>query len=1421
MRRFELIEGKSSKFWEVEQAERDLNLRWGRIGAAGQSQTKSFDDAAKAQTTLDKLVKEKIGKGYAEVNAPAGEGIGKEPEKVGGASCSPSTTRREQAAPATIKSAETPAAEDAIPATESLDAQVERVFAAVCQAIADETLKPGDSLTVAKIKRQYKVSERGATMAVSRFRSAGFSWWCGGEVAKGAKACALHQIDRAAALVTANAPASPDTPPDPAAPPWAANVVRLSAQMQAAVYASRRFPQPIQEKSLAAAWYEVCREMMLPPCFLHGGTSTRLGIDSSDAVFRPALTRLEARMKAQSAQPEPDSEADTLWLALILSGYSSSDAEMGDALTHYLVAQYGLPQTIDLWLAAQAIQCEREYAASRHVLRLSATVTQSHHYAPLEGAEAALRQYLAQASEAEWRLCADQIKAALPRLHPSRQPTMALLLPDEPELSNRLAETLLALPPNDSSDSLCWLLSTVTDPDVIARLAKKKKDTYSAFWQNTALVATLVQERGTDAVAVLERGAEQEAAGEALAAIGTPEAITALARVASGSKGALSRLSLAADRWPQAAMVALSRFVAAGGKDAGLLTPTLARLLRAHAPEVETVRPWLDVAAQGVIDRQLQRLSGQQEVAETGELPEALAAPPWLAKKQKKAVTTLALAPLALPPVENWPEGARERALSSLNEWEQQHFADAQKSTETLVNDLFPGRNQEYRAQKDAAIAALQPGEKNILQRIGGLLDGGTRAENEGDARAEAFISAWREMKEIRQKELRYFRELIRGLYVPLLPRHIALAFWNTLTGQVETYHLDFLIAHLGIDALPGLIAETRRHPASALPVALNYGAVELAEPMARAYTKMKTLREGGRAWLLKYPEHAACGLIAPALGKPGEARDCAASALRLLAAEGHEALLKEVAARYEQSEVDGVGMALAALLNENPLDRFPAKRQSLPEFWLPRFWSRPVLANGKALPDEALEHLGQMFTFPTHEGVYPGIEQVKAACRPDSLVDFAWDCFNAWLEAGAPAKEGWALTTLGFVGNDDTVRKLTPLIRAWPGEAAHARAVTGLSVLENIGTDVALMLLNGIAQKVKFKGLQDKAREKIAAIAEKRNLTPEELEDRLAPDLGLDEQGTLLLDFGPRRFRVGFDEALKPYVREMDGEGTDARPGARLPDLPKPKKTDDAELSKAAVERFKLLKKDARTIASQQVLRLEVAMCARRRWTPEVFATFLAGHPLVRYLVQRLIWGVYRVGDEGADGGVLQACFRVSEDGAYTTADDEPFDLPADETLCIGVPHALEISAPDAAAFGQIFADYELLQPFAQIGRDTYTLTDTEKSALKLERWKGVEVPTGRVLGLVNKGWRRGEAQDGGSIWYFLKPLYDGNVIELNLAPGIIFGMVDEFPEQTLGAVQFGKKTQWGEISDPKPFTGLDAIAASELIRDMEGLRA
>ncbi len=67
-----------------------------------------------------------------------------------------------------------------------------------------------------------------------------------------------------------------------------------------------------------------------------------------------------------------------------------------------------------------------------------------------------------------------------------------------------------------------------------------------------------------------------------------------------------------------------------------------------------------------------------------------------------------------------------------------------------------------------------------------------------------------------------------------------------------------------------------------------------------------------------------------------------------------------------------------------------------------------------------------------------------------------------------------------------------------------HKRATVGLDILAAISSDIALMQLNGIAQKLKFKALQERAKEKIADIAESRELTVAELEDRLAPALGL-----------------------------------------------------------------------------------------------------------------------------------------------------------------------------------------------------------------------------------------------------------------------------------------------------------------------------
>ena len=66
VRHFEFIGGSSRKFWEISLSGNSFTVRFGRIGTAGQSQTKTFADEARAKREAENLVAEKLKKGYVE-----------------------------------------------------------------------------------------------------------------------------------------------------------------------------------------------------------------------------------------------------------------------------------------------------------------------------------------------------------------------------------------------------------------------------------------------------------------------------------------------------------------------------------------------------------------------------------------------------------------------------------------------------------------------------------------------------------------------------------------------------------------------------------------------------------------------------------------------------------------------------------------------------------------------------------------------------------------------------------------------------------------------------------------------------------------------------------------------------------------------------------------------------------------------------------------------------------------------------------------------------------------------------------------------------------------------------------------------------------------------------------------------------------
>jgi predicted DNA-binding WGR domain protein len=65
-RHFEFVEGSSKKFWEIFLDGSSFTTKYGRIGTDGQETIKEFDTADKAKKEYEKLVSEKVKKGYVE-----------------------------------------------------------------------------------------------------------------------------------------------------------------------------------------------------------------------------------------------------------------------------------------------------------------------------------------------------------------------------------------------------------------------------------------------------------------------------------------------------------------------------------------------------------------------------------------------------------------------------------------------------------------------------------------------------------------------------------------------------------------------------------------------------------------------------------------------------------------------------------------------------------------------------------------------------------------------------------------------------------------------------------------------------------------------------------------------------------------------------------------------------------------------------------------------------------------------------------------------------------------------------------------------------------------------------------------------------------------------------------------------------------
>ncbi|HAM4258041.1 TPA: WGR and DUF4132 domain-containing protein [Escherichia coli] len=1110
--------------------------------------------------------------------------------------------------------------------------------------------------------------------------------------------------------------------------------------------------------------------------------------------WQQAFAELQMRVQGNQQTGSVQSDAALLW-----SFWNSYSA---DELIDDLVIRCGLESAVEIALLALQLRYKPVKADVTTIIPpdLKAESLPNWHQR--------LCHHLSLASEDEWQRCVDKVLAAIPSLSPARQPFAALLIPERPDIANAMALHYA----DQNVPAMTWLSMMVSDDVALATLEKYGfPPLYNDFRK---YLATLLANNGmrgvsrillklpvdypvkyTDLFTHIHANAEDLV--KWLWKTNHPDAIQILILGVNGKKKHLEYLSKACQKHPAAAIAAYATLLAI--HEDKEWRKALLKLITATPELVCDVIPWVNAKAAGILSEcRPQPVAEECEYATVDMLPELLVSPPWMTKEKKKNTPVFDLPVLPVPSVSDVTPEITKKLTRTYLVTHFQQIAQQQATKQTLFTDLPPMK----KASWEKHLIPLTP-EQQILWHLGfeKWRESGEKIYEKIPAPQSAVDALLRfDFPALNAEFVQYHNNAYKSwnlIALCYLPGQQAISFLNQIVKEDNYSGEGNILAIFGSAAIPAFMACLQRDPRRLCFFPFFLGVSELALPMAQQLQK-KMSYEDARNWLTDYPRHAAAGLLPVALGKKGKDRDCARQALRLLVNLNQRETIEEIAQGYNQPDVLA---ALATLFDSDPLEEYPAKIAPLSGFYQFTLWRRPRLkSNNLPLSDDAMRHLGTMLSFPRDITAYAGLDIIREIFTRESLAEFGWDLYTAWTEAGAPAKENWAFTSLGILGNDDTARKLTPLIRAWPGESQHKRAVSGLDILADIGSDVALMLLNGIARKIKFKALQEHAREKINIVAENRGLTMAELEDRLAPDLGLDSSGSLILDFGPRKFTVGFDETLKPVVCDANGKV--------LKDLPKPNQSDDKTLATDAVNLFKQLKKDVRAIASQQITRLEQAMCQRRRWTAEQFRLFLVEHPLVRHLTRRLLWGVYN--DENA----LITCFRVAEDSTYSDAQDELFTLPAGN---IGIPHVLEISPESAAAFRQIYADYELLPPFQQLERGSYHLADNERNTHELTRWQGRLCQAGRIVGLERRGWQR--LEESGSVYAMRKTTPHGD-LELETEPfSLIYGETgygDQLPVESVKITspddRYGKQSSL-------TFSMLDDITASELINDIESL--
>jgi hypothetical protein len=339
---------------------------------------------------------------------------------------------------------------------------------------------------------------------------------------------------------------------------------------------------------------------------------------------------------------------------------------------------------------------------------------------------------------------------------------------------------------------------------------------------------------------------------------------------------------------------------------------------------------------------------------------------------------------------------------------------------------------------------------------------------------------------------------------------------------------------------------------------------------------------------------------------------------------------------------------------------------------------------------------------------------------------------FNMLIEepVGSQTSTKGILAVAGACCGGDAAPIVHRFVKHWYGRRpSQCKAL--LQVLAWIDHPSATQVILSVANRFRTKGIQEEAVRLCQLLSERKGWTMDELSDRTIPTAGLDEAGTMELDYGARKFTATLSEEMAIVLTNQNGKV--------IASLPDGNQSDDPEKVKQAKAALSNARKELKSVLTMQRDRLYEALCTQRTWRFGDWDMYLRQHPIVGRYCQRLVWVAY-------DNDDAVTSFRPLADGTLTNNQDDEVSLSAETLIRLG--HDETLDEDDRTAWLQHFSDYEVEPLIQQFGKQRFTLSDEMKDSTEIKDFLGHIVKAFSLRNrLTRLGYTRGPAEDGG--WF------------------------------------------------------------------------